>query len=424
MNRQLLGTSTRYYPDKIVVHDYYNGGRRTTTYPNKQQERFSAGRRSTVRGMSQADRDVVEQTDIDLYEAAVDAAVESLLPPPGERGCVIRYGNGKQAVKGSAPGFNATTGRYKSIDNRTRTDRVKIQNEYWARQWDQLVDAYLAYRAKDYGDGLPPQNDSAPPSDPEGDYYIMDAVDIFSWRRPTFLPITGETWANETLIRYGYIGSAPLLPSLAISIRTLEAYHESHQLCPQFSMAAQCKALCSINDVPYSKYLAVQFKTAYNAYLEICHRVEAQGNTELSGNRPNDKAPSAGPSGPPARRQRSEDPDSSDDSDALAPNAPNKRKRRASSPGSDDSETNETQHRAKHSGKYNKQASGKAPERSRRAISAESIQTDNEELVDVSTSAAVSFHMSTTAPATTTATATTTPAPATSDATATATPTP
>ncbi|KAF8879138.1 hypothetical protein BD779DRAFT_1676533 [Infundibulicybe gibba] len=292
---------------------------------------------------------------------------------------------------------------YKRIHDQLRAECIRIRNyrfnENWAFQWDRLVDAFLAYCAKEYDDGLPPQNDDVPPPDTEN-VFAIDAVDIFSWRRPTFLRITGE-WVNETLIRYGYIGSAPLQPSLAISIRTLEAYRESHELCPQFSMATQCKALCNINGVTYPKRLPAQFKIAYDAYLEICRRAEARCDT----NTPNDEAPSAGPSGLPAR-QRSEGPDNSDDSDTSAPIAPNERKRRASSPGgegSDRSGIDETQHTRKH----RKCASG-GPSRRGQVISAEFIDADDKKLADASLSTGgdlvVGTHMTTATPAVTTVT--------------------
>lgn len=67
-----------------------------------------------------------------------------------------------------------------------------------------------------------------------------------------FFPRDGETFPNETIIRQGYLGCAPLHPTLAISIRALESYRQSHRTSPRFSIEAQCKTLCHMNNVSTS----------------------------------------------------------------------------------------------------------------------------------------------------------------------------
>ncbi|KAF8883570.1 hypothetical protein BD779DRAFT_1429581, partial [Infundibulicybe gibba] len=115
---------------------------------------------------------------------------------------------------------------------------------------------------------------------------------LLSWvvrRRSLLSPRAGEIYANETLIRSGYIGSAPLQPTVAISIRTLSMYRQAHRTCPRFSVEAQCKMLCHIHNIPYMSYLATQFRAAYDAYLEICRRVQIRVNAALGYNTPNHK---------------------------------------------------------------------------------------------------------------------------------------
>jgi hypothetical protein len=41
------------------------------------------------------------------------------------------------------------------VDPRTRHDRIEIQTGNWTNQLDTLVDAYLDYRARDKGNGMP-----------------------------------------------------------------------------------------------------------------------------------------------------------------------------------------------------------------------------------------------------------------------------
>lgn len=60
---------------------------------------------------------------------------------------------------------------------------------------------------------------------------------------------TGDLGYNEALVRSGYLGSAPLAPTVAISLKVLEAYRQQHRFCPRLSVYAQVKALCSLHQV-------------------------------------------------------------------------------------------------------------------------------------------------------------------------------
>ncbi|KIK35800.1 hypothetical protein CY34DRAFT_26528 [Suillus luteus UH-Slu-Lm8-n1] len=84
-------------------------------------------------------------------------------------------------------------------------------------------------------------------------------------------------YPNETLIYHGYLGCSPLYPTIAISIHTLANYCQCHRTCPQFSIKAQCKALCHLHN----------FSDAYNIYLEILHHVNYRLNEALHRNMPN-----------------------------------------------------------------------------------------------------------------------------------------
>ncbi|KAG2031088.1 hypothetical protein BDR03DRAFT_876830, partial [Suillus americanus] len=75
---------------------------------------------------------------------------------------------------------------------------------------------------------------------------------------------------NETLIYHGFLGCSALHPTVAISLRTLAAYQQSHRTCPQFSIQAQCKTVCHLHDVQYSI-----FSDAYDVYLKILHWVDS-----------------------------------------------------------------------------------------------------------------------------------------------------
>lgn len=112
--------------------------------------------------------------------------------------------------------------------------------------------------------------------------------------------MTTDQYPNEALLRNGYIGCSPLFPNVAISLRTLSAYRQIHRTSPRFSFEAMCKTLCHLHNVripkiiyyyccqtersyqvPYRSYLRNQLVTSFDAYLDICRRVDQQLNEAL-----------------------------------------------------------------------------------------------------------------------------------------------
>lgn len=47
----------------------------------------------------------------------------------------------------------------------------------------------------------------------------------------------------------GCIGSSPLQPTVAITIRTLEVYRQTHRVCPRLSIHAEAKKLCHLHNM-------------------------------------------------------------------------------------------------------------------------------------------------------------------------------
>lgn len=152
------------------------------------------------------------------------------------------------------------------MDSRTRTDTVEIQTAHWNAQLDKLVNSYLLYRMHDRSNGLPKEpasSDNILPLraftletfDTYCNYFIsffnlIENSNIYTAQSYVeFNPVDGEVFPNETMIRHGYLGCAPLHPTLAISIRTLEAYRQLHRTSPRFSIEAQCRTLCHMQNV-------------------------------------------------------------------------------------------------------------------------------------------------------------------------------
>jgi len=125
-----------------------------------------------------------------------------------------------------------------------------------------LVEAYLTYLNNDDGElrSCPPL-----PDDPAGvvDIEIIDVFCMYCF----FFPFNGLTstctdrkrlqlpssshdvFPNVTLMRHGFIGTSPLSPSVAISIRTLAVYRQTHRVCPRLSVRAEVRELCHLHAV-------------------------------------------------------------------------------------------------------------------------------------------------------------------------------
>ncbi|KAH7908745.1 hypothetical protein BJ138DRAFT_1203757 [Hygrophoropsis aurantiaca] len=91
---------------------------------------------------------------------------------------------------------------------------------------------------------------------------------------------------NASLLRYGCIGSAPIKPTVAITIRTLAVYRQTHRVCPRLSIHAEAKKLCHMHHVRYHRYLADQLRIAYDVYLELYRRIDQRINVALKHNTP------------------------------------------------------------------------------------------------------------------------------------------
>ncbi|KAH9923377.1 uncharacterized protein B0H18DRAFT_1085727 [Fomitopsis serialis] len=154
----------------------------------------------------------------------------------------------------------------KRKDGRACHDRVHVRNHDWMSQRHKLIRAYLEYRTGK----VPMESDELEQWD-----FIM--VDFF----------TPADRINPTLLRHGYIGWAPLRPSVAVSLDVLEAYRQQHRVCPRFGLQAQVKALCHLHQVPFNRSLVEQMNVVFDVYLDILHGVDVLVNVALARDTPN-----------------------------------------------------------------------------------------------------------------------------------------
>ncbi|KAG2130280.1 uncharacterized protein EDB93DRAFT_1094973 [Suillus bovinus] len=166
------------------------------------------------------------------------------VPAPGDEGLDLSHEGGKyEALQGLSHQMADLSG-FCYMDPRTQHDCIELQTSHWDMQMNQLVNAYLDYRSRDSGDGMPS------------------------------LP----SYPNKTLIYHGYLGCTPLYPTVAISLCTLAAYQQAHRTCLRFSLQAA---------MLYRLYLHTQFSAVYDAFLKILHRVDVLLKQALKHDTPN-----------------------------------------------------------------------------------------------------------------------------------------
>ncbi|KAJ6568722.1 hypothetical protein B0H19DRAFT_1065531 [Mycena capillaripes] len=183
--------------------------------------------------------------------------------PPGEEGMLQSHAGG-EAV------FQEMFDTFRRRDSRVRSERVQIAVDKWRSQMDRLVDAYLEYQAS-----------GAVTVDASIDWplnvlsFSENGIQMFS--HPP-----GASRANQTLLRYGYLGCSPESPAMAFPLEFLEQFRQIHRVCPRFSFDALAKALNNLHKVPRKRYLRDQLSDAYDAYLAILRGVDTRVQKALN----------------------------------------------------------------------------------------------------------------------------------------------
>ncbi|KAJ7615411.1 hypothetical protein FB45DRAFT_841871 [Roridomyces roridus] len=105
-----------------------------------------------------------------------------------------------------------------------------------------------------------------------------------SWLWLTYLAERSETLVLPkgcggfcaALVRLGLVPSAPWTPTFVFTMATLDFYRVSHARCPQFSIYAFTKTLADLHGVPARSTMHQHFSIAYDLYLDLRRRTEAQ----------------------------------------------------------------------------------------------------------------------------------------------------
>ena len=127
-------------------------------------------------------------------------------------------------------------GKYKDV--RTWRQRIETLDRNWKATLPALVDAYIQWKH------------TKPPTDAQGAVFLgprfsIDIFDIYSLETTAEIPVLVDT-ANDAvaLVSAGYLGTSPVKPTLAISLRTLELLRCVRLFKASFSMEGFAKLLC------------------------------------------------------------------------------------------------------------------------------------------------------------------------------------
>ncbi|KAG1848433.1 hypothetical protein F4604DRAFT_1973836 [Suillus subluteus] len=176
--------------------------------------------------------------DFSFYSMDID----SMIPPPGEEGFSVSHAGDEVTIYRELEELTTSTANRQRLDTRDRSGRITLLASDWASQYEALMDALLNYMH----DPLEPLE--PPSSVNETDQFTIEVVDIF--------------------------GSTPIRPTVAITIRTLDVYRQSHRVTPRFSIHAEVKMLCFLHGVYYRRHLAEQLRISYDVYLELHRRID------------------------------------------------------------------------------------------------------------------------------------------------------
>jgi hypothetical protein len=143
-------------------------------------------------------------------------------------------------------------------DDRTWQQRLDRTKANWDPILPALAAAYLKWK-------YPPTSLSdaqrSPPASPVADEgstpladsvldFSIDVIDMYTMDKTSYIRRPNDSKSPAVdLALHGYIGNAPLSPSIAISMKTLELYHRLRLRKPSFSIEAFAKVICDLYSV-------------------------------------------------------------------------------------------------------------------------------------------------------------------------------
>ncbi|THG99401.1 hypothetical protein EW026_g2930 [Hermanssonia centrifuga] len=169
-------------------------------------------------------------------------------------------------------GWRGTRRRH---DQRTCRQHNRQMHRGWDLQSSDLASAYLEWKR---GERSPPPSAECADGSSHGKEttchtFEVSVVDVFDRIETRAVKQLAGEWANVSLLRVGLIGCSPHQPTIAISLRALELFHQIRRRQSSFSTQAMAKVFCALHDVTYFQTFRNQLSSAFDAYLNILQQV-------------------------------------------------------------------------------------------------------------------------------------------------------
>ncbi|KAJ6459907.1 hypothetical protein C8R45DRAFT_1056176 [Mycena sanguinolenta] len=92
---------------------------------------------------------------------------------------------------------------------------------------------------------------------------------------------------EDAVVENGLLPTAPHLPSVAITLRTVEVFRTMQLRCPRLGLQPFVRGLCDIHALPPRAHLTVQFSIAFDLYLAIRAEADRRVQAALGRGSPN-----------------------------------------------------------------------------------------------------------------------------------------
>ncbi|KAF7358610.1 hypothetical protein MSAN_01199700 [Mycena sanguinolenta] len=171
-------------------------------------------------------------------------------------------------------------------DNRKRTNRTQIRIDAFNLQMDAMVDAFMQWSlgAAEQGLGVIYVQPEEAVVENTHQTYIFDLFSACYQQVPI---IRGDRNVASAYVRQGLLPTAPHLPNVAITMRTLEIFRATQLRCPRLGLQPFVRALSDIHGVPPRAYLTTQLSIAFDLYLAIRAEADRRVQAALGRDSPN-----------------------------------------------------------------------------------------------------------------------------------------
>lgn len=136
-------------------------------------------------------------------------------------------------------------------DQRTWKHRLARKEENWGAALEEMMECFLEqqyYKRPPRPTPEPPVPPIDPAGPPQGSLLNIDVqvFDLYTLQARAIIPHPEDSTRTVPgeLVLAGYIGSAPIKPTLAFDIRTLQLYHQIRLRQPSLSIQAFVRVIC------------------------------------------------------------------------------------------------------------------------------------------------------------------------------------